>query len=210
MNIPLLFENHEIWIFAKPAGLASQMGAGVKTCLTHQLEDLFEQKVYPIHRLDAATMGLVMVAKRNTAASHYSKLFAKPDAVTKIYHAVVWGNAPRQMIIQEDIEVHGRIKSAKSLVTKLELWHNQASLLKIDLQSGRMHQIRIHLKNKQLPLVGDTKYGNFSHNRALNSPLALYASELIIPSKNIHVTLPLQQELHALKKSIALMKAHKS
>lgn len=57
MNTPLLFENHEIWIFAKPAGLAVQPGKGVAYSLVEHLTSLFEQKIYPVHRLDAATQG---------------------------------------------------------------------------------------------------------------------------------------------------------
>ncbi|NIZ18753.1 RluA family pseudouridine synthase [Entomospira culicis] len=202
MNTPLLFENHEIWIFAKPAGLAVQPGKGVAYSLVEHLTSLFEQKIYPVHRLDAATQGLIIIAKRPASAYHYSQLFSHPTAIQKIYHAVVWGDAPRQMVAEEAIMVHNKSKRAKSIIQKVERWQPHASLLKIELQSGRMHQIRIHLKNQNLPIIGDTKYGNFALNRTLKSPLALYASELIIPSKNIHVQLPIKQELHQLKRAI--------
>ncbi|NIZ46783.1 RNA pseudouridine synthase [Entomospira nematocerorum] len=204
MSIPLVFENHEIWIFAKPAGLAVQPGKGVKTSLIEELESLFEDKVYPVHRLDAATQGLIVIAKNARVAHHYSKLFSDATAVTKIYQAVVWGNAPKHFSIDDHIVVNKKTKASVSHVTKLASWMPHASLLKIEIHSGRMHQIRIHLKNAKLPILGDTKYGNFSFNRKLRSPLALFATELHIPSKNIHIQLSIQQELHQLKKSIAL------
>ncbi|NIZ40733.1 RNA pseudouridine synthase [Entomospira entomophila] len=204
MNIPLVFENHEIWIFAKPAGLAVQPGKGVKISLIEELETLFEEKVYPVHRLDAATQGLIVVAKNPRVAHYYSKLFADATAVTKIYQAVVWGNAPKQFSITDHIVVNHKTKASASHVTKLESWQPHASLLKIELHTGRMHQIRIHLKKANLPILGDTKYGNFAFNRKLQSPLALFATELHIPAKNIHIQLPIKQELHHIKRALSL------
>lgn len=208
MNIPLLFENNEIWIFAKPSGLAVQSGKGVSQSLIGYLQNLFEQKVYPVHRLDAATRGIIVIAKNPYAAHLYSSFFADSKSVTKIYHAVVWGNAPNHIAINESIAVHKKHKTACSTVSKIESWPPYASLVKVVLSSGRMHQIRIHLKQAEIPIIGDDKYGNFTLNRSIKSPLALYANELIIKSKNIHVIMPIHQELRNIKKALTAIKMY--
>ncbi len=88
--IPLLFENDEVIVVDKPAGLAAQPGEGVREDLVAVLERQLGYRPFPVHRLDKETAGCMMLAKNSPAASRWSKLIAGRD-VRKRYEAWVFG-----------------------------------------------------------------------------------------------------------------------
>jgi len=151
--------------------------AGVETEgeLLGELESLFES-VYPVHRLDANTEGLVLFARTEESAAKYEMLFYTHE-LRKIYHAVVRG-VPKS----EGHLVHWVQKDADDSFVRLcregdagaqrcELEYRvlqsdgEASLLEIELFTGRTHQIRVQMAAIGHPVLGDDKYGDREFNK---------------------------------------------
>lgn len=151
--------------------------AGVETEgeLLGELESLFES-VYPVHRLDANTEGIVLFARTEEAAEEYERLFFAHE-LRKVYHAVVRG-VPKGT----DRLVHWVKKDADESFVRLcsegeagalrcELSYRvlrsdgRASLVEIELFTGRTHQIRVQMAAAGYPVLGDDKYGDRAFNK---------------------------------------------
>jgi 23S rRNA pseudouridine1911/1915/1917 synthase len=121
-----------------------------------------------VHRLDVGTSGLMIIAKDENAYSHLKDQF-RERTVTKVYHAMVQGHMdPSEGTIDAPIDRHPREdyrfavvadgKPSTTHYTSLELFP-AVSLLEIELETGRTHQIRVHFSALHHPLVGDLTYG---------------------------------------------------
>ncbi len=151
--------------------------AGVETEgeLLGELESLFDP-VFPVHRLDANTEGLVLFARNERAAARYEDLFYRHD-LKKTYHAVVRGVPEREGDL-----VHWVKKDADESFVRLcresdpgalrcELRYRvlktdgEQSLLEIELMTGRTHQIRVQMAATGHPVLGDDKYGDRAFNK---------------------------------------------
>jgi 23S rRNA pseudouridine1911/1915/1917 synthase len=121
-----------------------------------------------VHRLDVGTSGLMVVTKSEVAYSRLKRAF-KEREVEKTYHALVQGHPdPLRGTIDAPIGRHPRhdyrfavVAGGKPSVTHYETLeaHRYASLLEVDLETGRTHQIRVHLSAVKHPCVGDHTYG---------------------------------------------------
>jgi tRNA pseudouridine65 synthase len=132
-------------------------------------------KVYPIHRLDRKTSGIILLAKAKEYVSMFQQLF-ESNAIQKIYFGVVRGFSPENKII--DMPVKGKDKKEhKDAITHLESLAtitldipvkpydtSRYSLVKLTPKTGRTHQLRIHTYKNNHPLLGDSKYGDINHN----------------------------------------------
>jgi len=196
--IPIIYENDEIIIINKPAGLAVQGGQGVVHSVDRDFAEQVGYKIYLVHRLDKDTAGLMVVTKNPVAAGKWTKLIGS-KIVKKEYLALCAGKMPANKgVIHEDIVQHGDQKSA---VTHYQveqetdvLIDNEASeiksvhlsLVRLVLETGRMHQIRIHLAKNNCPIAGDDQHGNFKVNKILKKAcgikrLQLAAVRLTVP-----------------------------
>lgn len=209
-QIPILYENSEIYIVNKPAGVSVQGGAGVKHPLDEILSQRVGQKVFPVHRLDKDTAGILVVAKNHEAASKWTKLFSSRQ-IKKEYVAFCIGEFPKASgTIREEIFEHGHKKNAvtnyfveqnftcvlNSLTSaecddcaSASVQGGEAAISKarLVLETGRMHQIRIHLAKLGCPIVGDDKHGNFRLNKKLRKELG--AKNLMLAA--VSITLPI-------------------
>lgn len=196
-SIPVLYEDDEIYVINKPAGLSVQGGQGVKHSLDNDFSQQTGAKVYLVHRLDKDTSGLMIVAKSPFAASKWTKLISS-KAVKKEYIAICAGKMKdKKGVITEKLIQHGSEKSAvtyftveeeKNFTTEIEGYENiSLSFLRLKLETGRMHQIRIHLAKNGCPIAGDDQHGNFKLNKALKK--ALKIKSLLLAS--VRLTLPL-------------------
>ena len=196
-SIPVLYEDDEIYVINKPAGLSVQGGQGVKHSLDNDFAQQVGAKVYLVHRLDKDTSGLMIVAKSPFAASKWTKLISS-KAVKKEYIAICAGKMKdKKGVITENLIQHGSEKSAvtyftveeeKNFTTEIEGYENiSLSFLRLKLETGRMHQIRIHLAKNGCPIAGDDQHGNFKLNKALKK--ALKIKSLLLAS--VRLTLPL-------------------
>jgi len=181
--IPVLFRNDDILILDKPAGLSVQPGVGVGTSLVDAVERQFSFHPFLVHRLDKETAGCIAVATSSRAAAFYGDLLADKGATSKVYRAVVSGDmGAREGIIRDDVEVHGQVKTAETR-WRLSASEGAYSLLELELGTGRMHQIRLHLAGLGHPILGDDRHGDFALNKSLAREfglkhLLLYAARL--------------------------------
>lgn len=216
-QITILYENSEIYIVNKPAGVSVQGGAGVKHPLDEILSRQVGQKVFPVHRLDKDTAGILVVAKNHNSASKWTKLFSgkqnsKSQRIKKKYAAFCIGEFPKSAgTISEQIFEHGQNKDAVTnyeVEDKYQCGEIAISKVRLLLETGRMHQIRIHLAKIGCPIIGDDKHGNFRMNKILrkefgakNLMLAAVSLSLPIDEKQqiFTVQLPSHMELFQIK-----------
>jgi 23S rRNA pseudouridine1911/1915/1917 synthase len=123
-----------------------------------------------VHRLDKDTSGLIVAAKNDDAHRNLSSQFEKHD-VHKIYRALVWGDVKGnsgEIVLPVGRHTTNRKKmSTKSKRGKsaLTLWkvrerYGMATLLDVEIKTGRTHQIRVHLSDRGYPVIGDAVYGS--------------------------------------------------
>jgi 23S rRNA pseudouridine955/2504/2580 synthase len=179
-----VFENEECLVVNKPAGLASQGGAGVGSSLDAVLAELRSPPPLLVHRLDKDTSGLILAAKTRVSAARLSALFAERRGVSKRYLAVCAGRPPQDAgAVSFSLDVRGAVKPALTRYRRLS-GNSGFSLLELELGTGRMHQIRRHLALMGNPILGDDKYGDFALNKALRKAgcrrLLLHASGLVV------------------------------
>ncbi|VAW33997.1 Ribosomal large subunit pseudouridine synthase D [hydrothermal vent metagenome] len=174
MDLNIVFEDSEIIVINKPAGLLVHPGAGNpdNTLLNGLLAHNHTQSLLPragiVHRLDKMTSGLMVVAKTNAA---YKSLVVqlKKHTVARDYYAIVKGYLTSKNIIDQPIGRHKtqRTKMAvvingKRAVTHFDILENfkHYTAIRVSLETGRTHQIRVHMHYVNHQLLGDPVYGN--------------------------------------------------
>jgi 23S rRNA pseudouridine955/2504/2580 synthase len=163
-RVEILQENDEIWVVLKPSGLAVQPGERVSLCLVDLLEERFGRRPFLVHRLDKETEGLILVAKSSRAAAKYSRLI-ESGASRKRYLAVCAGAfSSSSGSIDEDIRTARGERCAKTLYAEVRRY-GEFSLVRLEILTGRTHQIRIHLAGLGHPVLGDDRHGDFALNK---------------------------------------------
>ena len=233
--IPIIYENDEIIIINKPAGLAVQGGNGVVHSVDRDFAEQLGYKIYLVHRLDKDTCGLMIVAKNPVAAGKWTKLIGSKVA-RKEYVALCAGRMPSKSgVIKEDVVQHGDTKAAVTHYKVEKEWtvnteeipkqvrddahpaeldssrhaeldssrhaeldssrHAELvsasiplSLIRLTLETGRMHQIRIHLAKNGCPIAGDDQHGNFKMNKLLKKVCKIKRLQLAA----VRLTIPLE------------------
>lgn len=210
-EIPVVFEDDEILVVNKPSGIAVQGGKDIRNPLDKILPEILGRPVFLVHRLDKETSGLMIVAKSPSAAKKWTNLIGG-KLVEKEYTAVCVGHFTKtQGTISENIIQHGNEKSALTrfkVISEKEFDFPEKtgngenlkedaegkaeektvlSKVSLRLETGRMHQIRIHLSKEGNPVAGDDRHGNFMINRILKKNLGikslmLCATRLVIPA----------------------------
>jgi 23S rRNA pseudouridine955/2504/2580 synthase len=194
--IPALYQDEEILVLDKPAGLASQPGAGVGLSLVEAVERDYGFRPFLVHRLDKETAGCILVAKSSKAAARWTADIAS-RSVGKFYRAVVSGSLRGQRgRILDPVPVRGEKKAGETLWRLLGRFGAAAggseaavgapgeaaapfapqggySYLELELGTGRMHQIRLHLAGLGAPILGDDRHGDFALNKRLRKELGL-------------------------------------
>jgi 23S rRNA pseudouridine1911/1915/1917 synthase len=203
-NIPLnvIFADSDVIVINKPAGLTVHPGAGnwsgtlLNGLLYHFPEVANLPRAGIVHRLDKDTTGLMVVARSASAQLSLVEQLQQ-RSVKRIYRAFVEGQPFKEGIINKNIgrDPHNRLKmttlehGGKEAITRYRVLHQFTKIAYIEcqLETGRTHQIRVHMKDKGHPLLGDPLYGT----RKIN-----YALEVLDALKQLN-----RQALHALKLS---------
>lgn len=207
MDIPIIYENNEIIIINKPAGLAVQGGEKISHSLDKDFSLQLGYKIYLVHRLDKDTSGLMIVAKNPVSAGKWTKLISS-KIVRKEYIAICSGSLKQKAgIIDEDLIQHGEVRKAITHYKVEKEWSKSTEesnfdfcQIRLQLETGRMHQIRIHLAKNNCPICGDDQHGNFKLNKQLKKvfkikQLLLCSQKLELPidGKNVVFEIELPQ-----------------
>lgn len=195
-----IYENDDLIVANKPAGIPVD-GDEADTLLNRVLRRLYEEKRWDAaheprlcHRLDTGTSGLVIIAKTPEAEELFLSAI-KNREVQKTYLCVTFGrpmppDATLGGYLLKDADrgivkiVEDKQPGAKEVETRYETIavSGRLALLKVQLITGRTHQIRAHMASIGCPILGDSKYGNNSANRELKLKYqALCAWELTMP-----------------------------
>ena len=186
--IAVLFRDDALLLVDKPSGIVvhpgwAQDGGG----LVKRLHDQLGYKVYPLHRLDRGASGVLAFALNSEAAGQGAGAFADGRA-HKVYMAIVRGHPPAEVLVDHPVlREEGGTERVPAIthIVRVGVWERYALVLAMP-RTGRLHQIRRHLKHLSCPLIGDANYGKSEHNRFFRERfgldrLALHALRLSLP-----------------------------
>lgn len=184
----ILYTDPFVAVVNKPSGLLVHRGEGRDAwTLVDALKELWQQDaVYPVQRLDRGASGAILVARDKAAARKYQEDL-QGGAIQKTYHVLVRGITPDYGVIDHPlISDSGQTRDARSSFQRVEnvtVEPRSVSLVQVETQTGRKHQIRRHLKHLSHPVIGDARYGKGPLNRAFAETfdltrLALHATQL--------------------------------
>jgi 23S rRNA pseudouridine955/2504/2580 synthase len=178
----IIFENARLLVIDKPAGMAVHGGSGISHGIIETLRARRPDAPYLelVHRLDRDTSGCLIIAKRRSALRSLHEQLRKGQ-MTKRYLALVrgrWTGGRRRVTAaleknrlqggERVVKVAAGGKSAETVFRPVTVY-DVASLLEVDLYTGRTHQIRVHAAHIDYPLAGDTRYGDSEFNRTMKT-----------------------------------------
>ncbi|MCK0140294.1 RluA family pseudouridine synthase [Aliiroseovarius sp. F47248L] len=183
----IVHQDHELLLVDKPAGLLSVPGKGehLADCLIARIQAVFPDALL-VHRLDRDTSGIMVFAMTPHAQRHLGLQFEKRQ-VKKVYVARVWGHVPeREGIVDLPLIVdwpnrpkqHVDFENGKPAITnwKVLKYEDDATRMRLFPQTGRSHQLRVHMKEIGHSILGDPFY---AEGEARNAPrLMLHAESL--------------------------------
>lgn len=194
-TFPIIFEDDYFVAINKPNGILVHR-TKISEDVVFVLQLLRKQlgyRIFPVHRLDRPTSGVLIFGKNPDAASRLSELLRSRN-IEKKYLAVVRGYVPESLIIDSPLRHPDReeLQEAKTEFWKLAQSEcpfaisrypsSRYSLVRIQLHTGRRHQIRRHFAHLRHPVIGDKRYGDCKHNKYFReildlSTLLLHASD---------------------------------
>ncbi|HVU05409.1 MAG TPA: pseudouridine synthase [Polyangiaceae bacterium] len=171
----LLYRDEDYVVADKPPGIIVHRGwANDDDDLMRAVRNVVGRHVHPLHRLDRGASGPVAFALHADAARAVGAAFAE-GRVEKRYLALVRGNPPERGVIDHPIpnEEDGPRVPAVTEFTRLAVAGRYALVSAVP-RTGRLHQIRRHLKHIACPLIGDVRYGKGEHNRKFRDEYDLH------------------------------------
>jgi tRNA pseudouridine65 synthase len=210
LEFSILYQDEDYVVIDKPSGILVHPSALSPrervTCLM-TLRDQLGAWLYPVHRLDRATSGVLIFAF-TSAAAHNLMTIWQEHGVRKTYRAIVrgWteeqGEVDRPLRETED-KPRVRAKSSYRRLSTVEFPDAvgrypsaRYSLLEVEAFTGRYHQVRKHLVSLSHPIVGDTAYGDGDHNRYFREKfdihrllLSAHRTEFLHPRSGVRVEL---------------------
>lgn len=227
-ELPILFHDDYFVAIDKPSGLLvhrSWIAREATEFALQKVRDQIGQRVYPVHRLDRPTSGILLFAKDADTARLTTELFANRQ-IEKTYHAVVRGYLSDGVLdypLKEELDKIADAqadpnKEAQAAVTEyrclkqIELPFavgkrhptSRYSLMQLKPKTGRKHQLRRHMAHLRHPIIGDSHHGDGRHNRFFKEHfnlhrLMLAATELAFEHPHtktaVRIELPLPQDL---------------
>jgi len=195
IDIPIIYEDDDCVVINKPAGLLSHSKgafnpeATVATWLSDRLSDMSGDRAGIVHRLDRATSGVMICAKTSEASAWLQKQFSTRK-VEKHYNAIVDSTIePAEAIIDIPIGRNPKEPSTfradingKTAQTHYKVLKSNAKFSLVDLkpETGRTHQLRVHLNYIGYPIIGDSLYGGSRADRMYLHALSL---DILLPDR---------------------------
>jgi 23S rRNA pseudouridine955/2504/2580 synthase len=177
-SIETLFEDDALVVVNKPAGVAVHEGKTVskRASILGMLEARFratEIKPRLVHRLDKDTSGLLIIAKNQQTADELERLF-ESGAVDKEYLALVIGRLPADAG-KIDFPLSGRQGHLVHSLTRFQVVRrfSETTLARVQIDTGRLHQIRLHFAGLGYPIVMDDQHGDFGFNKRFRKQYGL-------------------------------------
>lgn len=213
----ILYQDDNLITINKPPGiLVHRTNISEDTVFVLQLlRDQINQHIYPVHRLDRPTSGVLVFAKNKETAQYLGQQFMDGQ-IKKTYIAVVRGFMPESDIIDYPLmKKNGVVQDAVTHYKRLaqvELaWAvnryptSRYSLMKVHPKTGKWHQIRRHFSHLRHPIIGDHRHGDNKHNNYFRETLGvgrmlLHASEMSVvlaDGQSITFTAPLDEDFLA-------------
>jgi len=188
----VLYEDKGLLIINKPSGLAVHSGSGVTIGVIEALRSMYKDPVELVHRLDRATSGILLIAKKRSVLKNLHEQLNQHQ-MEKRYTALVKGTwSKKRHTIDAPLYQNSRYtvvdskgKEAISHFQPLKNFHQEdfeASLVEVLIETGRTHQIRAHAKHAGHSIAGDDKYGDVNFDRQIKGKglkrLFLHAHQL--------------------------------
>lgn len=232
IDLEVLFEDNDVIVINKPAGIVVHPAAGnwsgtiVNALLgrddtfAENIDDPDEMRPGIVHRLDKDTSGCLIIAKTQQSQMKLSKAFAARE-IKKVYAAITYGwpqkdierittriarhhvNRKKMAVVNE---LHGKLAvTSYELIKKGKISDVPVSLLKVKIFTGRTHQIRVHLAYKKVPILGDETYGGGKVKLKLPRQM-LHAWKIAFPhpvsGKEMTFTCPFPKDFEAVVNKI--------
>jgi 23S rRNA pseudouridine1911/1915/1917 synthase len=186
-SIRILHEDDDIVVLEKPEGLLSVATDFENRATVHAMlkKQFHNRRVYPVHRLDRETSGVMLFAYSEKARDQIKSQFEQ-HTIDKTYFAIVekemkLGKGTWESFLEEDdfyyVKSTNDSQSGKLAITHYDVLkvHKNRSLLRLKPQTGRKNQLRVHCSEAGHPIIGDKKYGaNSNHSSFDRSPDDLF------------------------------------
>ncbi|HDN27154.1 MAG TPA: 23S rRNA pseudouridine(955/2504/2580) synthase RluC [Thioploca sp.] len=197
----ILYEDTHLLIINKPAGIAVHGGSGINGGVIEGLRALYPNAPYLelVHRLDRETSGCLIIAKKRSMLRRLHELLRHAGLIKKQYFALVQGrwnprithcNAPlKKNSLQSGERVVRVSANGKPAISQFSIVKQFATttLLRVQLLTGRTHQIRVHLAHLGHPIAGDSKYGDDTFNQQQRH---LTLKRLFLHAEKLDINLP--------------------
>ena len=177
-DVNIIFEDDEIIVLNKSAGIAVHEGKDVLK--RHSILGMLEARYRPqgiasrlVHRLDKDTSGVLIAAKKEATARQFEGLFAD-GGVEKEYVCLLVGRLQQNEGVI-DLQLSGREGKAVRALTRFRVAKrfSETTLVRANIATGRMHQIRLHFARYGHPVVMDEQHGDFSYNKKFRKAYGL-------------------------------------
>jgi tRNA pseudouridine65 synthase len=217
-DVPLLHRDDRLVVVNKPSGVAVHRGMSRERIVVLQLvRNLLGRHVYPVHRLDRATSGALLLALDPGTARLLQEQW-ESGGVEKRYLALVRGIPPEEGVIDSPVprSPGGPRVPAVTEFRRLAIFERYA-LMEARPLTGRLHQIRRHFKHISHPLIGDVRYGKGEHNRLFRDRfglhrLALHAMSLEFDhpatGDRLRIVAPMPEDLAGVLRAMGMPALH--
>lgn len=180
MSIQIIYEDDYVIVANKPNNVLvhhahHSRNKADELSLLQLLEQQTGLKLYPVHRLDRKTSGIILLTKKTEFVSKFQDLFGA-DEIQKTYYGVVRGFAPASLVIDSPVkgrdadvykEAETHLKQLATVTLEIPVKPydtSRYSLVELTPKTGRLHQLRIHMNKISHPLMNDAKYGDKNHD----------------------------------------------
>ncbi len=210
--LEILYQNQNFVAINKPNGLLvhrTNIATDATEFALQLLRNQLDKYVYPVHRLDRKTSGVLLFAF-DKQTTRYLQAELQSSNSQKIYKAIVRGYFPAKVIVdypltndrgktQEAITHFESLQEVEIPLPFGKYLTSRYSLIKVEPQTGRMHQIRKHCNHLRHPIIGDRPHGCSKQNRLFKqkwqmNTMLLHAEKLILKEMNLEIKAPLPSE----------------